>query len=82
MRVLQFTYIKRHFNSVLNNLPFAIMRDKKVVAVVSKPTVEWFSCEVCGDNTQNLIKYPVKNDAGETEYKKLVLCDECKHRVL
>jgi hypothetical protein len=82
MKVLQFTYIKQHLGAVLGRLPFAVMKNGKIVACVIEPTTQWYSCEICGENTQNVLQYPVKDETGATMYKKLVLCDECKARYI
>ncbi len=82
MRMLKWSYVTTNFKKCMDRLPFAISRNNKVIAIVSEPTSQWYECEVCGDNTQNLIKYEVKMESGDKVFKKLVLCDACRSKLL
>ena len=70
--------IKKDPTLLYKNLPFQITRNGKAIADVVKPRSEWRVCEVCKENTQNIIQF--QNEKGI--WKTLILCDKCKKKHL
>ena len=65
--------IDKNISILHKNVPFQITKDGIVVAEVVKPGAKWRECEICGENTQNIIQFPNKSGA----WKTLILCDKC-----
>lgn len=58
--------------SVLNKLPIEITRNKKVIARVIPPDMEFKACEKCNVTTSNNFQY--KDSDGK--WQEIILCDK------
>lgn len=64
--------------SLFDKAPFQITRYGRVIGTFTKEGGVWFDCENCGDPTRDLVKF--ENEEGEWE--RLVLCEECKKKLI
>ena len=66
--------IDKNISILHKNVPFQITKDGIVVAEVIRPSgTRWRKCEICGENTQNIIQFPDENSV----WIELILCDKC-----
>lgn len=77
-RVYTVTKVVRNPRLFETAIPFDITRNGVIIATVVSPKGEWYECENCGENTQNVIDF--KDEDGV--WQKLILCDKCADELL
>ncbi|KKR56931.1 MAG: hypothetical protein UT94_C0024G0025 [Candidatus Uhrbacteria bacterium GW2011_GWF2_40_263] len=78
-RTYTITEAVRNPSHFTKDVPFDITNNGQIVATVISPKgANWYVCENCGENTQNIIDY--QDD--KLEWHKLILCDKCGEELL
>jgi hypothetical protein len=77
-KVFSVTQVVRKPTLFQTAVPFDITLNGQIIATVVTPSGEWYECENCGENTQNIIEFKDK----QLKWQKLTLCDKCSDKLL
>lgn len=77
-KVYTVTEVTRNPKLFRTAVPFDITHTGRIIATVVHPSGEWYECENCGENTQNILEFKDK----QLKWQKLILCDKCSDKLL